>query len=175
MATCAASNYGPHKALPKSDVNNQTDRQSNREMYGCICSTGPHWGLLDPSLGINEWCCWTPTPEIDTNTKTKKLPHITRQTDGRMDRWTYGWMYGHKCRRTHYTANQRIWPHSLRPHALRKITGRVNDHQKSMRTTRQRDREIDGQTLRWTDRWTDGHTDGRTDGQTVRRMEGHMS
>ena len=43
------------------------------------------------SLGINEWCCWTPTPEIDTNTKTTKLPHTTRQTYGQMDVLTEIW------------------------------------------------------------------------------------
>ena len=41
-----------------------------------------------------------------------------RQTDERMDRWTY------------YTATQGISPRGLRAHALRAIMGRVNDRQK---------------------------------------------
>ena len=47
-ATCAASNFGQHELSPKIDADDQIERRR----HGHISSTGPHWGPLDPSLGI---------------------------------------------------------------------------------------------------------------------------
>ena len=74
---------------------------------------------------INASRRWTPTLEMNTNTRIAKNPWTTRRMDGR----------------TYYTATQGILTGGLRPHALHAITGRTNNRKKVMRTTRQRDRE----------------------------------
>ena len=57
------------------------DIKTDRWMDGHIISTGPHWGPLDPSVGINSLRRWTPTLEINTNTKSQKVPRKTGRTD----------------------------------------------------------------------------------------------
>ena len=117
---CAERNYGPHKLLPKSDMDERTERQRYRQMGGYISSTGPHWDPSDPSVGINSSRRCTPH---------WKLIQIQKLQKER--RWLDGW--------THYTATQGISPRSLWQHALHVIMSHANDRQKSTRTTRQRD------------------------------------
>ena len=38
--------------LPKSDADDHTERQTERQIYGHIRLTRPHWVPLDPSMGI---------------------------------------------------------------------------------------------------------------------------
>ena len=49
---------------------------------GDISLTGPHWGPLEPSVGINASRRWTPTLEVDTNTKIEKVLCTTGRTEG---------------------------------------------------------------------------------------------
>ena len=75
-AICTARNYRTHKLSPKIDAYKQTERQIERDAYRptyrYISSTGPHWVPLDPSAGINASRRWTPTLEINRNTKWQK-------------------------------------------------------------------------------------------------------
>ena len=64
-------------------IERQRDRETERRMYRHISSAGPHWGPSDPSVGINAFQRWTPTLEINTNTKIAKCPRTTGRTDGR--------------------------------------------------------------------------------------------
>ena len=54
-----------------------------------ISSTGPHYGPLDPSVGINASQRCTPTLEINTNKKIVKGPRTNGRTDVRTDGQTY--------------------------------------------------------------------------------------
>ena len=78
-------------------ISNKRYRQPNRETDNCserrteiwnrldpnvgISCTGPHWVPLDPSVGVNASQLWTPTLEINSNTKTEKGPRKTGRTD----------------------------------------------------------------------------------------------
>ena len=68
-----------------SDAGNQTERYTDRQTNGHIISTGPHWGPLYLSVGINALRRWTPTLEINTDTKIEK----GLRTTVLMDRRTY--------------------------------------------------------------------------------------
>ena len=65
--------------LPKIDAVNWTERQR----YGHISLTGPHWGPFYSSMGINAPQCWNPTLEIIKN-KNRKISTYDRM-DGQTD------------------------------------------------------------------------------------------
>ena len=48
-AECNARNYGPRELLPKSNLDERTERWRD----GHKSSTGPHIDPLDPNVGIN--------------------------------------------------------------------------------------------------------------------------
>ena len=105
-------------------------RQRDIQTYRHISSTGPHWGTLDPSVGINASRRWTPTLGINKKYQNCKMP-VDDRTGGHTDGWTY-------CNST-----QGGWTRGLRPHGLRTIMGSANDRPKSTRTIRQTERHKD--------------------------------
>ena len=107
----------------------RTSRQMDIQIGRHIRSTRPHWGPLDPIVGINALRRWTPNLEINTNTIITKGPCKTGQMD----------------RRTYYTATQGIRPRGLRLHALRAITCHANFRQRATWTTGQRDIDTERQ------------------------------
>ena len=76
-------------------------------------------------MGIKKSRRWTPTLEINTNTKIAKIP----RKDGQTDRGTY------------YTTTWGILTRGLRLHALRAITGR--DFMISKKQSGRPERDID--------------------------------
>ena len=50
----------------------QANGQRDKDTEGHISLTGPHWGPLDYSVGINASRNWTPTLHINTNKKLQK-------------------------------------------------------------------------------------------------------
>ena len=133
---------------PKIDADDRTERQTERQRDKHISLTGPHWVPPDPSVGIiliswiNADRRWTPTLEINRNTKIGKGLRMTGQTDGRTDR------------RTYYTATQGTWSCGLRLHVLHTITVRafIITKKRCGRQDRETDRKKDRETERWTDR-----------------------
>ena len=105
-------------------------RKIDIEMEIHIRSTAHHWGPLDPSVRINALWRWTPTLEINENTKISKIPRTTGQTD----------------RQTYYITTQGILPWCMQPHTLHIITGKkmITKKRRVRPVYRHRDRRIDG-------------------------------
>ena len=90
-AACAVHNYRTCEWSSKSNVDELTKRK-NRHIRSYVT----HWGPLNPSVKINESRSWTPTLNININTKIAKDLHTT------------GLTYRRTYRRICYTATQGI-------------------------------------------------------------------
>ena len=136
------------KAMRKTG---QRDRKTDRQTDGDISSNWPHWGPLDPSVGINALQHWTPKLEINTNTKTTKFLRTTGPTGGRADGRTDILYY--------HSGDLTPWPAAAcAAHNYGPSEWSPNSDAEDQ-TERQRDRRMDGQMDGRTDRQMDGRTD----------------
>ena len=131
----------------------ETEEQSNRD----ICSNGPHWGPLGPSVGENASGRGTPTlviviviliiysiKNIEYKYKTAKSLGVFGRTDRQMDI-----LYFHSGDLTQWPASAYA-AHNYRPHAL--IVKNNMENRIETQIEIQRDKETDRLThnLDWT-------------------------
>ena len=51
----AVHNYRPHALITNTDVDDREDRETDRQTEGHISSNVPHWGFMEPSVGIKKY------------------------------------------------------------------------------------------------------------------------